>query len=1166
LLLASALPLLANETPLPAAAAAAKAISSTDTAATITNSHKNALVTDTSSSDHEQTPPTLQQQKRQQQQQPQHEKIQNTDGGATKVIDPDENDNPVDADDPTSNTTTTTTTTSTSTTSTSTSSSSYTRTASEAIHNEEIQLPALASSLPKTIEGASASTIAPQSSSSSLSSTESSVTKKRKYEDKSTVDDGSGKGDEKEESSSAHQEQHQGVENNKLDPTSTKAESSSNEKDGQDVTYGEATIQVDTDDDSSNNKTSVEKNLQKNQTLEGTDESKQSPPENEAVTTTAEPEHAASDEPNTMATLEKEEGSNEDSPKGQADADADEDEDDEEEENSLSRLSVDYASKSAGALIIEKSSSFKGTSNLLNGDKDKYAIAPCEEKKFVVVSLSEDILVKQIKLANYERFSSTVKDFQVMGSQTLGKWFDLGTYAAKPGNGEQTFDLLEPAWARYLKFKFLSHHGVEYYCTFSQIQVHGSTMVQGFHEQWEDSEDEDEQMEDLGMEDSAVVDAMEQIEGITNTAEDASLQEAVNPAAVETKLQTEANAVNDKATVTGEESESVASKAGGCAATSTCTLSFSSELDKKLTGALSDEEFFSSLYDLIPSTLNALPKASRNSPGRQTTSGDLRTLHQIGSLAMQSIYSTSKLASNAAKALISNSSDSIISTPKMTDRVGDAISQYLGTELGLLASMWDSHAAEDPTVKVSADVVEITTNETERPENKTSSMAKKQSAAHQKEKVKAVTEPEKEVIENESGHSEKAGETAAKSPEHPQKDVIQAQEGLNPTTAHIDPHLDLALAKMLESLPSSECLSRLDFSQFKAKMNASRKAHSGPGASTASGSSPMEPIFKKLTDEIKLLQSSLSVHDQFTKASVACYQRVLLDLIVETQLLRTDHEERLRNLENESRASWASSLWRSAVSIMAGFRTASSWIYSGVAYSYSPLLTWFSALFKVSLRIPGILYRRVLQRWPTIKNALLATGGGSSSLAKYLRPFTDQMDQLVVEMEIAETKNHGPQDPDDETWTFPVVPIVLLVLLGRLVMCFASPSSLTSNALGPSRREILAMKVKALSPSRIGRYSPSKKSPASTPTGGEKRVESSTTKPTQKDTPPPLVSEPAAALNNSRGHPPGAATPEPHRERPSLKEEKGTRIPQFRQPPRVAAANLNTTPSKSVTP
>jgi len=82
--------------------------------------------------------------------------------------------------------------------------------------------------------------------------------------------------------------------------------------------------------------------------------------------------------------------------------------DDDEDEDLSDRVSVDYASKSAGALIIEKTAEFKGTSNLITGDRDRYAIVPCsEEKKQVVLSLSEGILVKEIKLANYERFSST---------------------------------------------------------------------------------------------------------------------------------------------------------------------------------------------------------------------------------------------------------------------------------------------------------------------------------------------------------------------------------------------------------------------------------------------------------------------------------------------------------------------------------------------------------------------------------------------------------------------------------------------------------------------------------------------------------------------------------------------------------------------------------------
>ena len=156
---------------------------------------------------------------------------------------------------------------------------------------------------------------------------------------------------------------------------------------------------------------------------------------------------------------------------------------------------VDYASKISGAQILEKTHSIKGASNLLTGDKDKYSIAPCEDKKNVVIGLSEDILVKQIKLSNYERYSSRVKEFQVLVSQEYPVpneeyWDSIGTFEAESKSGEQEFELEAPSWARYIKFRFLSHYGSEHYCTLSQIKIHGSTMLQGFHEQWTGSEGE----------------------------------------------------------------------------------------------------------------------------------------------------------------------------------------------------------------------------------------------------------------------------------------------------------------------------------------------------------------------------------------------------------------------------------------------------------------------------------------------------------------------------------------------------------------------------------------------------------------------------------------------------------------------------------------------------
>eukprot|EP00978_Attheya_sp_CCMP212_P049299 scaffold645859_cov67-Attheya_sp.AAC.1 len=178
---------------------------------------------------------------------------------------------------------------------------------------------------------------------------------------------------------------------------------------------------------------------------------------------------------------------------------AKEDPHEDEDGGKMSRVTVDYANKSSGALILEKSPTMKGSSNLLNDDMDRYAIAPCEDKKYVVVGLSEDILVKQVFLANYERYSSHVKEFTIFGSATMlmGDWAEVGTFTAKPRNGEQSFDLTEPVWARYLKFRFTTHYGSEHYCTLSQIKVHGSTMLQGFHEQWQASEEETEDDPDI---------------------------------------------------------------------------------------------------------------------------------------------------------------------------------------------------------------------------------------------------------------------------------------------------------------------------------------------------------------------------------------------------------------------------------------------------------------------------------------------------------------------------------------------------------------------------------------------------------------------------------------------------------------------------------------------
>lgn len=132
-----------------------------------------------------------------------------------------------------------------------------------------------------------------------------------------------------------------------------------------------------------------------------------------------------------------------------------------------------YASLDAGATILDSAPETKSPTNLLVPDKDRYMLIPCEKsRKWVVVSLSEDVHADAIALANFEKFSSPVKDFLVLGSVAYptDTWFVLGNFTAAHASGEQVFQLESQSHVRYIKLRFFSHYGSEYYCTLSQLK------------------------------------------------------------------------------------------------------------------------------------------------------------------------------------------------------------------------------------------------------------------------------------------------------------------------------------------------------------------------------------------------------------------------------------------------------------------------------------------------------------------------------------------------------------------------------------------------------------------------------------------------------------------------------------------------------------------------
>eukprot|EP00644_Phytophthora_capsici_P017515 jgi/Phyca11/529321/estExt2_fgenesh1_pm.C_PHYCAscaffold_420001 len=131
------------------------------------------------------------------------------------------------------------------------------------------------------------------------------------------------------------------------------------------------------------------------------------------------------------------------------------------------RKRQNYASLDAGATILDAAADTKSPTNLLVPDKDRYMLTPCSNpRKWVVISLSEDVHADAIAVANYEKFSSPVKDFIVLGSVNY------------PTDTWLIFQLDSQQHVRYIKFRFLSHYGSEYYCTLSQLRVFGRTFTQ----------------------------------------------------------------------------------------------------------------------------------------------------------------------------------------------------------------------------------------------------------------------------------------------------------------------------------------------------------------------------------------------------------------------------------------------------------------------------------------------------------------------------------------------------------------------------------------------------------------------------------------------------------------------------------------------------------------
>jgi hypothetical protein len=149
-----------------------------------------------------------------------------------------------------------------------------------------------------------------------------------------------------------------------------------------------------------------------------------------------------------------------------------------------------YSSFDAGATVLKTSPGAKNAKAVLGENKDTYMLLECAtDNKYVIVELSDDILVDTIVLANFEFFSSMIRHFRLSVSDRypvkMDKWKDLGTFEAKNSRDIQPFLVENPMiWAKYVRIEFLTYYGNEFYCPVSLLRVHGTRML----DSWKDSE------------------------------------------------------------------------------------------------------------------------------------------------------------------------------------------------------------------------------------------------------------------------------------------------------------------------------------------------------------------------------------------------------------------------------------------------------------------------------------------------------------------------------------------------------------------------------------------------------------------------------------------------------------------------------------------------------
>ncbi|RZF38537.1 hypothetical protein LSTR_LSTR006132 [Laodelphax striatellus] len=140
--------------------------------------------------------------------------------------------------------------------------------------------------------------------------------------------------------------------------------------------------------------------------------------------------------------------------------------------------SKNYASPDCGAKVVSTNPEASSVWAVLSTSRDEYLLNSCHNKIWFVVELCEAIQPEKIELANFELFSSILREFSVSVSDRhpTREWTQVAQLEAREVRTVQSF-ALKPgsAFVKYIRVEFHSHYGAEHYCPISLFRVYGTS-------------------------------------------------------------------------------------------------------------------------------------------------------------------------------------------------------------------------------------------------------------------------------------------------------------------------------------------------------------------------------------------------------------------------------------------------------------------------------------------------------------------------------------------------------------------------------------------------------------------------------------------------------------------------------------------------------------------